>query len=148
METAPTRVAVDCTASCGAKPIAKEEVASIMVRSTREGAEAKGAAPQRGKADGAIYRGDAEVRGGRRGTEAAQEAPQGSFSSRVQSRAQNDGCGGQGGAKPAARSGCRPRPGVPQAHGPLGAAIRPRLGAVFEACVRCPDPREISRATR
>ena len=46
METAPTRVAVDCTASCGAKPIAKEEVASIMVRSTREGAEAKGAAPQ------------------------------------------------------------------------------------------------------
>ena len=41
----------------------------------------------RGKADGAIYRGDAEVRGGRRGTEAAQEAPQGSFSSRVQSRA-------------------------------------------------------------
>ena len=36
METAPTRVAVDCTASCGAKPIAKEEVASIMVRSTRE----------------------------------------------------------------------------------------------------------------
>ena len=79
METAPTRVAVDCTASCGAKPIAKEEVASIMVRSTREGAEAKGAAPQRGKADGAIYRGDAEVRGGRRGTEGAQEAPQGSF---------------------------------------------------------------------
>ena len=102
------------------------------------GAEAKGAAPQRGKADGAIYRGDAEVRGGRRGTEGTRKKHRRHLLISRSIAPQNDGCGGQGGAKPAARSGCRPRPGVPHAHGPLGAAIRPRLGAVFEACVRCP----------